>query len=278
MVTDIKAFLAISIPSMLLFGMRHALDVDHITAIDNLVRMHNAKKRARWVGTGFSTGHMISVLSEMLLIIYVIGSAASSKVDQLSFYGGVIGAIALATIGAINIYSMKRWGKTGSAILAGKIAGGTHILGPFGSALITGLVFGLGFDTATQISALTLSAVASATLGVQVALILAGFFAMGMIPVDTLDSVVLRSVFSRIFNTNAFRYMAYALSGLAMTIAAIESYSVISNSDILPPLTGPILAVIIISFAFGYAFATRNRGGRMVIDHHHHHHTLHPEE
>jgi hypothetical protein len=37
--------------------------------------------------------------------------------------------------------------------------------------------------------------------------------------------------------------------------------------------------VIIISFAFGYAFATRNRGSRMVIDHHHHHHdTLHPEE
>ena len=272
MVTDIKAFLAISIPSMLLFGIRHALDVDHITAIDNLVRMHNAKKRARWVGTGFSTGHMISVLSEMLLIIYVIGSTTSSKVDQLSFYGGVIGAI--------NIYSMKRWGKTGSAILAGKIAVGTHILGPFGSALITGLVFGLGFDTATQISALTLSAVASATLGVQVALILAGFFAMGMIPVDTLDSVVLRSAFSRIFNTKAFRYMAYALSGVALTIAAMESYSVMTGSDILPPLTGPILAVIIISFAFGYAFATRNRGSRMVIDHHHHHHhdTLHPEE
>src|SRR6476619_5218275 len=254
MVTDIKAFLAVSIPSMLLFGMRHALDVDHITAIDNLVRMHNAKKRARWVGTGFSTGHMISVLSEMLLIIYVIGSAASSKVDQLSFYGGVIGAIALATIGAINIYSMKRWGKTGSAILAGKIAGRTHILGPFGSALITGLVFGLGFDTATQISALTLSAVASATLGVQVALILAGFFAMGMIPVDTLDSVVLRSVFSRIFNKKGFRYMSFALSGAAMTVAAAASYEIITGSDILPELTGPILAGVIIGSSFAYAF------------------------
>jgi len=68
MVTDLKAFVAISIPSMFLFGMRHALDVDHITAIDNLVRMHNARKRARWVGTGFSAGHMISILSEMLLI------------------------------------------------------------------------------------------------------------------------------------------------------------------------------------------------------------------
>jgi high-affinity nickel-transport protein len=268
MVDDIKMFIAISIPSMLMFGMRHALDVDHITAIDNLVRLHNAKNNARWVGTGFSTGHMVSVLAEMLLIIYVIGSAANNKVGELSFWGGVIGATALATIGAVNIYSLKKWGRTGSAILAGKMASRTGLIGPFGSALITGLVFGLGFDTATQISALTLSAVASATLGVQVALILAGFFAMGMIPIDTLDSVVLRSVFSRIFNTRVFRYMAYALSGVALVIAALESYSVISNSDILSPLTGPILAVVIISFAFGFAFATRNRGNnKIMIDH-----------
>ena len=73
MVGDLKAFIAVSIPAMLLFGMRHALDVDHITAIDNLVRLHNARKKARWVGTGFSIGHMTSVLGEMLLIIYTIG-------------------------------------------------------------------------------------------------------------------------------------------------------------------------------------------------------------
>src|ERR1043165_5378752 len=97
MVTDIKAFLAISIPSMLLFGIRHALDVDHITAIDNLVRLHNAKKRSRWVGTGFSIGHIISILAEMLLIIYIIGSSAtSSKIEELSLWGGVVGAAALA--------------------------------------------------------------------------------------------------------------------------------------------------------------------------------------
>jgi high-affinity nickel-transport protein len=87
----------------------------------------------------------------------------SSKVDQISIWGSVIGAIALATIGAINIYSMKKWGKTGSAILAGKISNRSGVLGPFGSAVITGLVFGLGFDTATQISAITLSAVACNT-------------------------------------------------------------------------------------------------------------------
>jgi high-affinity nickel-transport protein len=96
----------------------------------------------------------------MLLIIFVIGNATSSKIYHLSFYGEIIGSIALATIGSINIYSMKRWGKTGSSILAGKISTRIRILGPFGSALIIGLVFGLGFDTATQISALTVSAVA----------------------------------------------------------------------------------------------------------------------
>ncbi|MFL6380220.1 MAG: hypothetical protein ACJ72S_02880, partial [Nitrososphaeraceae archaeon] len=182
---DLKTLVVISIPSMLMFGMRHALDIDHISAIDNLVRLHNAKAKSRLVGTGFSIGHMTSVLIELLLIIYVVGSATNSKVDELSLWGSIVGAIALAIIGATNIYSMRKWGRTGSAIFAGKIANRTRVIGPFGSSLITGLVFGLGFDTATQISAITLSAVASATLGVYVALILAGFFAIGMIPIDT---------------------------------------------------------------------------------------------
>lgn len=266
MTVDIKSFLVLSVPSMLMFGMRHALDVDHITAIDNLVSMHNAKKKARWVGTGFSLGHMTSVLTEMLLIIYVIGSATSNKVNDLSIWGGIIGAIALATIGVINIYSMKKWGKTGSAILSSKVSTKTGALGPFGSSLITGIVFGLGFDTATQISAITLSAVASATLGIQVALILAGFFAAGMIPVDTLDSVVLRSAFHRIFDKKGFRYMSYALSGAAMTVAAIASYDIITGAEILPELTGPILALVIIATSFGYGFFTRNKRMMTISD------------
>jgi high-affinity nickel-transport protein len=261
---DLWAFVLVSIPAMIILGLRHALDVDHITAIDNLVRLHNAARKARWVGAGFSIGHMVSVLAEMILIIYVIGSVTGAEV--LSFWGGIIGAIALATIGAVNIYSMKRWGKTGSAILASKILARTGMLGPFGSSLVTGLVFGLGFDTATQISAITLSAVASATLGVQVALILAGFFAMGMIPVDTLDSIMLRSAFSRIIDKKGFRYMSFALSGAAMTVAAAASYEVLTGSDILPELTGPILAGVIIGSSFAYAFGmSRRRRGSQVL-------------
>jgi high-affinity nickel-transport protein len=254
---DTLSFILISIPPMILLGLRHALDVDHITAIDNLVRLHNATRKSRWVGAGFSIGHMISVLAEMILIIYVIGNI--TRIDQLSFWGGVIGAIALGIIGTVNIYSMKKWGKTGSAILASKVLARTRIMNPFSSSLLTGMVFGLGFDTATQISAITLSAVASATLGMQMALVLAGFFAAGMIPVDTLDSFILRSAFSRIFNTRAFKYMIYALSTVALTVAAVTSYETITSSEILPDLTGPVLAITIILVSFGSAYLTRKR-------------------
>jgi nickel/cobalt transporter (NiCoT) family protein len=278
MVADLRAFLAVTIPTMFLIGMRHALEVDHITAIDNLVRLHNSSKNARWVGTGFSCGHMISVLGELLIIIYLVGSATDGKVDSFTFWGGVIGAIALGTIGSINIYSLKKHGSTGSAILAGKVLSRTQMMGPFGSALITGIVFGLGFDTATQISAIALGAIASATLGIQVALILAAFFGMGMIPVDTLDSVVLRSAFSRIANTKGFKYMAYALSGVALTIAFTEAYAVMTNSNIIPTWLGPCLAGTIIAVSFGYLFLTRKRIEKIEHTHAASSHIDNPEE
>lgn len=252
---DLWTFVILSIPTMVFLGFRHALDVDHIVAIDNLVRLHNTTKNARWIGIGFGVGHILSVLVEMVIIIYMIGSV--TKVNQISFLGGIIAAVALGMIGTINLYSIKKWGKTGSTILASKIIGRTGKLGPTGSAIITGAVFGLGFDTATQISAISLSAFASATLGIQAALLLASFFAIGMISLDTMDSILLNSIFSRIFEKKGFRYMSYALSGAAIASAALASYEALANSEILPKLTGPILAAAIIAVSFGYSYATR---------------------
>ena len=267
---DAWSFILISIPIMIVFGIRHGLDVDHIAAIDNLVRLHNATKKSRLVGAGFSSGHMISVLAEMIFIIYVVGSLITT--NNLQFWGGIVGAVALGIIGGINIYAMKKWGKSGSAILSSKVLSRTGMFGPVGSSFVTGLVFGLGFDTATQISAITLSAVASATTGIQTALILSGFFALGMIPVDTLDSIVLRSIFSRIFDTKGFRYMAYSLSGIALMVASFESYSIITNTNVFPTWAGPVLAVAIMAVSFGYAFATKKKQ-RL----HHQHDTILPD-
>ena len=252
---DLWAFVILSIPTMVLLGFRHALDVDHIVAIDNLVRLHNTTKKAQWIGAGFSVGHILSVLAEMVFIIYMIGSV--TKVNQISFLGGIIAAVVLGMIGTINLYSIKKWGKTGSTILASKLIGRIGMLGPTGSAIITGVVFGLGFDTATQISAISLSAFASATLGIQGALLLASFFAIGMVSLDTIDSVLLNSVFSRIFEKKGFRYMSYALSGAAIVSAVLASYEALVNSVLLPKLTGPILAAAIIVISFVYSYATR---------------------
>lgn len=241
---------------MILLGIRHAFDADHVTAIDNLVRLHNAKKSSRWVGAGFSTGHMISVLTEMLFIIMIVGSVTAA--ENIAFWGGVLGIISLGSIGAINIYAMKKWGKTGSGILAGKVLKRTGMFGPFSSSLVTGMVFGLGFDTATQISAITISAVASATLGVQTALILAGFFAIGMIPLDTLNSALFRSAFLRIIGTKGFKHMSYGLSGVAMMVATMAAYETITHTQILPDWAGPSLAGGVIASSFTYSFLTNS--------------------
>jgi high-affinity nickel-transport protein len=253
-------------PVMVFYGMRHAVDVDHVTAIDSLVRMNNADENARWIGTAFSAGHMSAVLFEMVAIIFFVGTVTDSGgVTQLQFWGGITGAIALALIGLSNIYSMRKWGKTGSAILAKKIFDRTGFLGTMGSGFSTGFVFGLGFDTATQISAITLTAVASATSGIVVALVLFGFFAAGMIAVDTVDSVFLREGFSKILGTKAFRMLSYGLSLVALLVAFAESYRVILNTELLPRFTGAGLAVSLIGATFAYAYLRGRRETRVQL-------------
>jgi nickel/cobalt transporter (NiCoT) family protein len=252
---DVWPIVLLSIPTMIVLGLRHGVDIDHITAIDNLVRLHNANKKSRWVGASFSSGHMISVLAEMIFIIYLVGGIIN--LGNIAFWGSIMGAVALGTIAVVNVYSMKKWGKSSSAILASKILVNTGVLGTSGSAFVTGLVFGLGFDTATQISAISLSVVASATAGISVALSLAGFFALGMIPIDTLDSVLLRSILSKILHAKGFKYMSYALSGVALLVAIGESYGTLIHGTVMPIWIGAVLAVGIIMASFAYGLAAR---------------------
>ncbi len=259
------------IPVMVFLGMRHAVDVDHVTAIDNLVRMNNASKESRWIGTSFSAGHMSAVLFEMVAIIFFVGTLVGvGGVGALQFWGGIVGASALGAIGLTNIYSMKRWGKTGSAILARKISERTGFMGTLGTGFATGFIFGLGFDTATQISAITLSAVASATAGITIALFLFAFFAMGMIPIDTLDSFFLREGISKILGTKAFRLLSYGLSAIALLVALAQSYGVLFDTEILPPFTGAVLAVALIASTFAFSIFRNRRGDEQRLLQHGH--------
>jgi nickel/cobalt transporter (NiCoT) family protein len=241
-----------------LLGVRHALDVDHIAAIDNLVRMRNATKSARWIGSLFSMGHMLAVCAEMVALVYVVKSLEGESSFQL--LGGIVGASVLATIGGVNLFSIRRYGRSGFSILAQRFAGTTKFAGAIGSPLLIGFIFGLGFDTASQISALTVSAVASATQGVQVALILTGFFALGMVPTDTLDSLILREVFSRITNSGGFKTISYGLSILAISLALLEGTGIIAGVDLIPAWSGAFVAVAVVSVGLSYSYYRKPSG------------------
>jgi len=250
--------------TLVAMGLRHALDVDHITAIDNLIRFNNASKQARWVGTGFSAGHMVSVLGEMILIVFV----ASSIIDQggvFSLSTGIMGAVALGSIGIINFYAMKKYGKTSATILASKILPRTKFMGTMGSSFVVGIVFGLGFDTATQLSAIALSAAATVVGGIESALEIIAVFGVGMVAMDTLDSVLFRAAFIKTLGTAGFRYLSYALSATALIIAGSSLYESVSNSSIIPEYTGPVLAVGVLVCTFTYARAKgKNRQSEIV--------------
>ena len=252
----LETLIAVSAPTMLILGLRHGLDVDHISAIDSLVRLHNASRRSRWVGLGFSSGHILSILAELLIVVYTVGDMAKS--DGFALFSGLLGAAVLGSIGLVNLYAMKKWGKTGTTILAGKVLNSTGNLGPYGSSFLTGTVFGIGFETASLIAAVSLSAVASATQGIQVSLVLVALFGAGMVAMDTLNSVLIRSAFWKIFQTRAFRYMAYGLSGVAVTVAIAEGIGSFASFTI-PEWTGPVLATSVISSSFSYAFVAKRK-------------------
>ena len=154
---------------------------------------------------------------------------------------------------------MKKYAKTGSVIPASKVLTRTGVIGPFLVFAYYWHSFRTRLDTATQISAITLSAVTSTRAAVQIALVLTEFFALGMILTGTLDSIVLRSASHRIFNSQGFRYMTYALSGSALTVTALESYSTITGLETIPEWTSVALAGSIIAASFAYAYSRQNK-------------------
>lgn len=264
--------------TLLALGLRHAFDVDHITAIDNLIRYHNAVKSTRFVGTGFSLGHMTSVLAELLLMVYV----AADLLDQggrFSISTGLLGAAALGVIGVTNFYAMKRYGKTSAAILLTKLLPRLKNAGMLRSSYFVGIVFGLGFDTATQLAALGMAAAASATEGITAALTMVGVFTVGMVAMDTLDSWGFRAALVRILGTGGMKSLSYALSAVALIICTDSVIETLTPLTIMPDWMGFALAGSVLAVTIGYAYAIRNRKKEPLPpthDHDHHNDDDHP--
>jgi high-affinity nickel-transport protein len=203
------AFLAYS------FGLRHAVDADHIAAIDNVTRkLMQEGKRPVSVGFFFSLGHSTIVLGASL-IVYLTASAVEQQLDAAKDLGGVVGtsisAFFLIAVALINLVilrgvwrSFQEVRKTGrytdqspDALRGGGIL--ARLFRPLFRLLSRpwhmypiGFLFGLGFDTATEVALLGISAAAAAKgLSVGAMTVFPVLFTAGMTLVDTTDGILM---------------------------------------------------------------------------------------
>jgi nickel/cobalt transporter (NiCoT) family protein len=222
------AFLAYS------FGLRHALDADHIAAIDNVTRkLVQSGERPVSVGFYFALGHSTVVLIAVL-IVYWTASIASERFKQWQEVGEIIStcvsACFLFAIALINLLAMQDTyralrrqkrnpasSETVSPIVGQGIV--SRLLRPLMKTLAKpihmypiGFLFGLGFETATEIALLQVSASSGAKgQSLMNVMVLPGLFAAGMTLVDSADGMIMAGAYNWAF-INPIRKLYYNLT------------------------------------------------------------------
>ena len=244
------------------FGIRHAVDADHIAAIDNVVRkLMQEGKRPISAGFFFALGHSTIVI---LACIGIALTASTLQAGPLKEAGGEIGIAVSATfllgIALVNILILKsvwrsfRHARQGGPVsVDADILGGglfSRLCGPLFRAISRswhlyplGALFGLGFDTATEIGVLSISAVQSAQgLSLSTVLVFPALFTAGMALVDTTDSVLMAEAYGWAF-VHPMRKLWYNLTitaasvAMALFIGGIEAAGLIADKF---ALTGPV--------------------------------------
>ncbi|TAK17445.1 MAG: HoxN/HupN/NixA family nickel/cobalt transporter [Acidobacteria bacterium] len=226
------------------FGLRHAFDADHIAAIDNTTRKLAAPDRQPFgVGFFFSLGHS-TVVFLMTLAIAVATQTMTTEMPHLRAVGGLIGTAVsgafLYLIGLMNVVVMidiarafreARMARGDAASIEARLLQKGVLTRWFGGVfrLVSrpwhmypvGFLFGLGFDTATEIGLLTTAAVAtSQSMPIWAVLSLPVVFAAGMSLMDTVDAVLMCGVYGWAF-AHPLRKVFYNLTitGLSAAVA-----------------------------------------------------------
>jgi nickel/cobalt transporter (NiCoT) family protein len=228
------------------FGLRHAFDADHIAAIDNITRkLMQQGRRPIAVGFFFSLGHSTVVLA-LVLAIALTTTALQDRFAVLKNVGSTVGTavsvVFLFTIAAANIivliqvYRALRTAKTGGRLAeddVNQILANSGVLGRLLRPAFTlierswhvyplGLLFGLGFDTASEIGLLGISAAQAAHgLSIWSVLVFPALFTAGMSLMDTTDSAVMVGTYGWAF-VRPIRKLYYNMTiTLASVVAAL---------------------------------------------------------
>ncbi|HWC23081.1 MAG TPA: HoxN/HupN/NixA family nickel/cobalt transporter [Flexivirga sp.] len=254
-------------------GMRHAFDADHIAAIDNTTRKLLADgKRPMSVGFWFSLGHSSVVFGLCFLLALGMKALAGSVENDSSTLHAVTGVIGvtvsglflwiigilnlIAFIGILRVWRRAQQGDFDEEALehhlnsrgfVNRILGGLtkSVTKPWNMYPI-GFLFGLGFDTATEVSLLVLAGGAAVSLPWYAILTLPVLFAAGMSLLDAADGVFMAKAYRWAF-AKPLRRLYYNATVtwlsvfVALVIGTIELCSVLS--DRLSWTEGPVAAI-----------------------------------
>ncbi|HEF5873764.1 TPA: HoxN/HupN/NixA family nickel/cobalt transporter [Burkholderia cenocepacia] len=244
-------------------GMRHAFDADHIAAIDNTTRkLLGEGQRSASVGFWFSFGHASVVFGLAVLISLGMRSLSAHVVDAGStlrtltgVLGAVVSSVFLYAIAALNVaafhdlYAAFRAMRTGRydeaqlerrlesrGLVARVLAPLMRIVRKPGQMYFVGLLFGLGFDTATEIALLVLTGSGAASgLPWYAILCLPVLFAAGMLLFDTIDGSFMHVAYgwalARPVRKIYYNLVVTGLSiGVALVIGTVEVLGLLNRA------------------------------------------------
>jgi nickel/cobalt transporter (NiCoT) family protein len=241
------------------FGLRHAVDADHIAAIDNATRkLMQEGQRPVGVGLFFALGHS-SVVA--LAAIGVVGAAASlaGSLGRFKAVGSVVGtgvsALFLFAIAIANLIILRGVWRTfrhvrnggryaaedfdlllnSRGLLARLFRPLLAMIGESWHMYPIGFLFGLGFDTASEVALLAMSATAAANgMSLWAIMVFPALFAAGMSLIDTTDGILMLGAYGWAFE-KPLRKLYYNLMitsvsvMVAMLIGGIETLGMVSD-------------------------------------------------
>jgi len=252
-------------------GLRHAVDADHIAAIDNVTRkLMQQGQRPVGVGLYFSLGHSTIVFG-LSAAIALFSVAIKDKFGAFQSIGGLVGtgvsAFFLLAIAAANmivllsVYRTFRVVKAGGRYVEEDLDRVLSQRGFFGRIFrrlfrligkswhmyLLGFLFGLGFDTATEVGVLGIAATeATKGLAIWSILVFPALFTAGMALVDSLDSILMISAYGWAF-VKPIRKLYYNMTitavsvVVALLIGGIEALGLVGDQL---QMRGPAWAAI----------------------------------
>jgi nickel/cobalt transporter (NiCoT) family protein len=242
------------------FGLRHAVDADHIAAIDNVTRkLMQEGKRPVAVGLMFSLGHSTIVVLGAAAIAGTALALQHHYLERVKNIGGVIGtlvsALFLLAIAIVNLIILRsiyqaflkvRRGEPYTEedfdLLLGNRGFLSRLFRPVFAMIRRswhmyplGVLFGLGFDTATEIGVLGISAAEASTgLSFWSILVFPVLFAAGMCLIDTTDNILMLGAYGWAF-VKPIRKLYYNLTItsvsviVALVVGGIETLALLGG-------------------------------------------------